>query len=108
MNRLKTLREAQNLSQAELGRILCCSDVTISRYETGRRDIDSATVGRLCDIFGCSADYLLGRSELPVLELSPEETALLQAWRKCDADTKAGLMLILKPFWEEASDGKAI
>jgi transcriptional regulator with XRE-family HTH domain len=108
MNRIKELREKKNWRQKDLAILLNTAPQTVSHYEKEDRDLPVDTIFRLCDIFGCSADYLLGRSELPVLELSPEETALLQAWRKCDVDTKAGLMLILKPFWEEASDGKAI
>ena len=107
MNRIKELRIQKELSQQRLGELLNCTDVTISRYESGKRDLDSGTISKLCDVFGCTADYLLGRSDLPSFELSAEEVSLVRAWRACDADTKAGLMLILKPFWQEALKGKA-
>ena len=108
MNRLKALREAQNLSQAELGAILSCSDVTISRYETGRRDIDSETVCRLCDIFSCTADYLLCRSQLATPELSEEEEVLLQAFRRADEDRREIVRTALAPFREEPAEESAM
>ena len=63
---------------------------------------------KLCDIFGCSADYLLGRSELASPELSEEETRLLLAWRRCDSRARDMVRLALDPFVEEGSAEKAI
>lgn len=108
MNRLKELREAKNLTQAALGKILVCSDATVARYESGRRGIDSSMICRLCDIFGCTADYLLCRSELPSPELTPEEIALLKAFRRADADRQDIVRTALAPFREEESAGRAI
>lgn len=108
MNRITVLREAKNWTQDELAHALNVSRQTISNYEREERGIDSQKICRLCEIFGCTADYLLGLSDLPAYDLTPEEVLLLRAWRNCDIDTKAGLALILKPFWKEASEGKAI
>lgn len=102
MNNLKKLRQAKKLNQRELGALLNCTDVTISRYEAGERDIDSATIRRLCQIFGCTADYLLGLSSLPSPELSEEETALLLAWRSADDRARDMVRLALRPFVQEA------
>ena len=108
MNRLKTLRISREMSQAQLGRILNCSDVTVSRYETGQRDIDSATICRLCEIFDVTADYLLGRSPLPKPELSDEETELLLAWRRSDERARAMVAVALQPFKEDATGSRAV
>lgn len=108
MNRLKELREAKNLTQAALGKILVCSDATVARYESGRRGIDSSMICRLCDIFGCTADYLLCRSELPSPELTPEEIALLKAFRRADDRARTVVHAALEPFWEVEDAGKAI
>ncbi|MBR6353960.1 MAG: helix-turn-helix transcriptional regulator [Oscillospiraceae bacterium] len=104
MNRLKQLRAAQGLSQAKLGEMLNCTDVTVSRYETGQRDIDSATICKLCEIFGCSADYLLGRSDLPTGGPSEEEQALILAFRRADDRAREIVRLTLAPFIREATD----
>lgn len=108
MNRLKQLRAAQGLSQAKLGEMLNCTDVTVSRYETGQRDIDSATICKLCEIFGCSADYLLGRSDLPTGGPSEEEQALILAFRRADAHIQEIVRTSLLPFMQEASSQEAI
>lgn len=102
MNRLKQLRAAQGLSQAKLGEMLNCTDVTVSRYETGQRDIDSATICKLCEIFGCTADYLLGRSLIPTPDITEEEARLLQAFRRCDDRARDMVKLALSPFLQEA------
>lgn len=102
MNRLKQLRAAQGLSQAKLGEMLNCTDVTVSRYETGQRDIDSATICKLCEIFGCSADYLLGRSDLPTGGPSEEEQALILAFRRADPNLQEAVRHILAPFTRAA------
>ena len=108
MNRLKQLRSAQGLSQAKLGEMLNCTDVTVSRYETGQRDIDSSTIRRLCEIFGCSADYLLGLSDLPAAELSEEEQGLVLAFRRADARGRELVRLALEPLMKEESSETAI
>lgn len=98
MNKIKDLRISKGLNQHQLGKLLNCTDVTISRYETGQRDIDSATICRLCEIFGCTADYLLGRSTLPSPELSEEESRLLLAFRRGDDRARDMVRVALGPF----------
>lgn len=108
VNRVKELRVSKGMKQAELASLLKCAPTAISKYELGQRDIDSETVCRLCEIFGCSADYLLGRSELASPELSEEETRLLLAWRRSDSRARDMVRLALEPFVKEDSAEKAI
>lgn len=108
MNRIKELRVEKRWSQARLGQELKCTGITISRYETGQRDIDSATICRLCNIFGCSADYLLGRSTLPTSELTPEEEGLLLAFRRSDERARDLVVVALAPFAPTESGESAI
>ena len=58
MNRIKDLRVAADMSQAQLGRAIGCVGQTISKMETETRQLDPATIHALCDLFDCSADYL--------------------------------------------------
>lgn len=81
MNRIKELRTERKMKQAELAQLLSCTPTAISNYETGFRSPDIETIHKLCDIFGCTADYLLGRSEVRTFELSPEEAELLRGFR---------------------------
>lgn len=101
VNRIRIIRENKGLTQADLARELAVSRVAISRYETGQRDLDTETILRLCEIFGCTADYLLGRSAVPSAELSPEEEDLLTAWRRATPEIRAIIDAALAPYREE-------
>lgn len=74
MNKLKEMRLAANMKQSDLVALMNCSPQSISNYELGLRDLDSSSICKLCEIFGCTADYLLGRSSLPTAEQSEEES----------------------------------
>lgn len=98
MNRIKELRRVFGYSQDALSKLLNCTAMTISRYESGKHEPDIDTINRLCDIFHCSSDYLLGRisepyGQLPVsqaekkaalyqqiYDLSPEEQAMVDSF----------------------------
>ena len=98
MNRLRELRIGKKYSQEKLGKIIGCTSATISKYELEQRELDSATIRCLCDIFNCTADYLLCRSDSPSSKISEDEAALLRAYRAADEHTKAVVRLALEPF----------
>lgn len=108
MNRIKELRKAKGWRQIDLAKLLNASQQAVGHYEIGDRDIDSETVCRLCDIFGCTADYLLCRSQLATPQLSEEEEALLQAFRRADEDRREIVRTALAPFREEPAEESAI
>lgn len=63
--RLRYLREEKGLKQTELAKMLNLeSSSTISQYETINRIPDAYILQRLAEIFDCSIDYLLGRSNI--------------------------------------------
>ena len=103
MNRIKDLRAARGWTQAELGELLSCSDVTVGRYEQEKRGLDVPTICRLCDVFGCTADYLLGRSSRPDPALSPEEEQLLAAYANATGEIRAIVDAALLPYKKDAS-----
>ena len=98
MNRLRELRVGKKYSQEKLGKIIGCTSATISKYELEQRELDSATIRCLCDIFNCTADYLLCRSDSPSAKITEEEAAMLRAYRAADEHTKAVVRLALEPF----------
>ena len=59
------LRKQKNISQLRLAMDLDLTQNTISRYETGEREADYATLIRLADYFNVSIDYLLERTDNP-------------------------------------------
>lgn len=59
---LSELRHSRDLSQRTLASDLHISQALLSHYENGTREPGLPFVCRVCDYFGVSADYLLGRS----------------------------------------------
>lgn len=63
--RLKELRKKHNISQLKLAMDLQLNQNAISRYETGVREADYATLIKIADYFDVSIDYLLERTDNP-------------------------------------------
>lgn len=61
--RIKDLREDMDLSQADVAKILNCSQAAYSYYENGKRDVPTAVLIALASLYCCSTDYLLGISD---------------------------------------------
>ena len=60
---LAELRHEKGLNQRELASELRISQALLSHYEKGTREPGLPFVGRVCDYFGVTADFVLGRSE---------------------------------------------
>ena len=104
LNRIKELRLLHSMRQPDLADLLNCTAMTVSRYERGEADPDIATIHRLCDIFGCTSDYLLGRSAAPTPELTPEEEELILSWRRATPEIRAIIETALGPYREDVPD----
>jgi transcriptional regulator with XRE-family HTH domain len=65
--RLKQLRLQKGISQLKLAIDLNMNQNSISRYETGEREMDYRTLVAVADYFGVSIDYLPERTENPEL-----------------------------------------
>lgn len=90
------------MKQADLAKLLNISANAISNYEVGIRELDAQTICRICDIFECSADYLLCRSDRQTPELTPEEEQLLAAWNRAPKEIRAIVDTALSPYREDA------
>lgn len=58
-NRIRDLREDNDLKQKDLANYLCCSQQAYSNYELGLRDIPSDILIKLADLYMTNIDYLL-------------------------------------------------
>lgn len=63
MNRLKELRQKNNLTLKELGQKVGMANNTLSQYETGKREPKLETWQALADFFNVSVPYLQGIDE---------------------------------------------
>ena len=61
--RIKNLKEDNDLSQTELALMLNISQRAYSHYETGSHDIPVGILFRLSNIYECSVDYLLEKTD---------------------------------------------
>lgn len=62
--RLRDLREDADLLQKDLADYLCCSQVSYSHYELGKRDIPTEVLIQLARFYQTSTDYLLGLTDV--------------------------------------------
>lgn len=60
--RIRNLREDNDLRQSDIALLLNCTQVCYSNYETGKRDIPTSVLVKLADYYDTSTDYLLGRT----------------------------------------------
>ena len=58
--RLRDLREDNDMSQAEMAKLLKCSQQTYSRYEAHVTEIPLQSLIFLSNYYNTSVDYLLG------------------------------------------------
>jgi transcriptional regulator with XRE-family HTH domain len=65
MNRLKELRLLLGWNMKEAAQKIGIPYTTYVSYEKGEREMNSEVLIKLADFFGCSVDYLLGKSDSP-------------------------------------------
>ena len=64
MNRIKQLGEENKWTQLELSKKMDCAMSSIAMYEKGDRKPSMEVLIKLSEIFNCSIDYLLGKSDI--------------------------------------------
>ena len=97
-NRIKELRVQKNMTQKDLALILNCAPTAVSKYELEQLGIDSEKINVLCDIFGCTADYLLCRSDNPRPVIPDEKAALLDAYDNATDEVRRTINFMLEPY----------
>lgn len=105
--RLRTLRKQRGLSQSVIAELLGVNKQTISEWERGsRRPVGTSALEvyeKLADFFNVDMMYLLGQTDVVIrlcgegedpedadvrLEVTPEELALIKAYRRLDEYAK--------------------
>lgn len=78
MNRIKFLREEFHMTQQELADKLDGAKSTVAMYEKGDRKPSMDVLLKLSEIFDCSIDYILGKSDIR----DPEDKEFRFAYHK--------------------------
>ncbi|MCI8938920.1 MAG: helix-turn-helix transcriptional regulator [Dorea sp.] len=61
---IRDIREDNDMTQAQIAKILNISQRAYSYYETGQHNIPLNILCQLADYYKCSTDYLLGRTNI--------------------------------------------
>ena len=61
--KIKELREEEDITQRELSKIIGASSESISQYERGQQTPKPQTLIKLADHFNVSIDYIFGRAD---------------------------------------------
>lgn len=62
LKRMRDLREDHDKTQREIAEVLGTSQTMYARYERGANELPIRHLVKLCDYYGVSADYFLGRN----------------------------------------------
>ena len=62
--RLKDLREDNDLRQVDVAEFLGTSQTVYSTYELGKKDIPVRHLVKLADLYNVPTDYILGRTNV--------------------------------------------
>lgn len=101
MNRIKDLRTERGMTQKDLAELLGVVRTTLSNYENEINQLDPQTIRRLCEIFGCTSDYLLGISDRRTPDVTAAEAELLAAYAATTPEIRAIVDTALAPYKEK-------
>lgn len=65
IDRLRGLREDNDLTQSQIANILGTSQTMYARYERGANELPIRHLIALCKFYNVSADYILGTTPTP-------------------------------------------
>ena len=107
MNRIQELRKERHMNQDDLADLLSVGRTAVSNYENEAREPSFGTIARLCEIFSCSADYLLGLSTQRTPEISDEDADLVAAYHAAPPEVRQGIDLILAQYSQKKENTAA-
>ncbi len=61
--RMRALREDNDITQAQIAKVINKSQQGYNHIETGRAELKIDDLIKLCDFYKVSADYFIGRKE---------------------------------------------
>lgn len=104
MNRLRELRKSKGLMQKDVAKAINVSTQSYGYYENWINKPDPDTLIKLADFFGCSVDYLLGRSDdfgnvnviTSEANLSKDEQTVLSCFQSLDIFQREAILIQLK------------
>lgn len=95
-DRIRWLRNKQNMTQADLAERLDMSDQQVLRWENGKSEPSADAIVKLAKLFNVTGDYLLCLTDDPrgsmATELSQLEWDMIQAFRESNFKNFSALL----------------
>lgn len=99
MENLKNYRKEKHITQIRLSVACEISQETISAYESGKAMPSAETLIKMADFLGVSIDYLLDRTDNPIVNTSSnanEDQELLNLYHHLDKKQKDDVVTYIK------------
>ncbi|MCF6164808.1 helix-turn-helix domain-containing protein (plasmid) [Furfurilactobacillus rossiae] len=116
--RIVDLREQKNMKQSELAKLLKLDKSSMSKLESGSRNVSTEELQQLSKIFNVTTDYLLGNHQTPVWAnqkdsndlaafLTQNEGSMTYEGDNLTDDEKAQLRVAMETiFWKRHRHGR--
>ena len=105
IDRIRELREDQDWTQQELADFLHINRRTYSAYETGTNAVPLDILIKLAQLYGVSADYLLGAAPRSGGEALCRKMRILRERRGLGQDTLANLLRVTPAAYARYENG---
>ena len=100
--RLDQMMSTMKISNVKMGQVAGVSDTIVGRWRTGKANPSSDNLLKIVDCLGCSADYLLGRTDLVngnSAALADDEQWFVDKFRGLDEDGVVAVRGVLLNEW---------
>ena len=96
MNNIKKLRMENNLTQKEFAKMLNVHQTAVSQWETDKTIPDVGIIKTMTELFGVSADYILGKKTVLTQQNANFFIFFQPFFKKCLKEVKRILNVHLK------------
>lgn len=108
--RIKDIREDEDLKQADVAELLKITRQQYQLYESGKREIPFHAIIEIANKFNVSIDYIAGRTNdkrgLTFSEMSDKETELMKKFR-CLSDERKAMIIERIDVFLDIQEGEA-
>ena len=108
MTRLRELIDEKGVTQKDVAEDLGYQRVTFGHYVRNDRELDHEGICKVCDYFGCTADYLLGRSTARLPAVSEEDDDLIRTYAALPLEIRRAVDGLMAPYRAATEEKKAL
>ncbi len=76
MNRIRQLRELKKINQKELAQLISAKASSVCNWEKGSYKPNEQQILKLCEVFDCTPDYLLGYTDINLKQSLSEDNTI--------------------------------